>query len=320
MHNHVRFQFVEDATTLTPPEIDLAGEIRRSGFSAVCQVYGVDSLVTHKPGGYYNHQLQALAFEDALLKQNHMRRALTMKDLETAHAQRQPIIIQSAEGAQFLEGRIDRIQEAYRHGFRHLQILHEQDDPVSPAGDVYTAPAHLGGLTAFGAEVIRECNRIGIVVDLAHATSDTILAGVKAASAPLIVSHPGLFPGPGQDWSSPEIARRLVSRDAAHAVAEAGGVIGVWSRVGYTMREYVETVRRTVDIVGIDHVGIGTDTDLTSSYMLPYTNRIWPDENGGFFFSMVGEMLKQGFTEEEIGKVGGGNFCRVFAKVTAGHA
>ena len=72
--------------------------------------------------------------------------------------------------------------------------------------------------------------------------------------------------------------------------------------------------------MGVDHVGIGTDTDLTSSYVLPFTNKIWPDENGGFFYAVVGEMLKQGFTAEEIGKIGGSNFCHVFAKVTTGHA
>jgi len=74
-----------------------------------------------------------------------------------------------------------------------------------------------------------------------------------------------------------------------------------------------------VDVIGVDHVGIGTDTDLTASYQLPYTNQIWPDENGGFFYAVAGEMLKQGFTPDEISKVGGANFCRIFGKVTSGH-
>jgi membrane dipeptidase len=64
-----------------------------------------------------------------------------------------------------------------------------------------------------------------------------------------------------------------------------------------------------VDAVGVDHVGIGTgtDTDLTAYYVLPYTNKIWPDENSGFFYAVAGEMLKQGFTPDEIGKIGGGD-------------
>jgi membrane dipeptidase len=54
--------------------------------------------------------------------------------------------------------------------------------------------------------------------------------------------------------------------------------------------------------------------------ILPYADQIWPDQNGGLFYAAAGEMLKQGFAPAEIGKIGGGNFCRVFVKVTAGHA
>jgi membrane dipeptidase len=86
------------------------------------------------------------------------------------------------------------------------------------------------------------------------------------------------------------------------------------------MKEYVAAVKDVVDAVGIDHVGIGSDTNIMSASGLPHTNRIWPDQNGGFFYSVAGEMLKQGLAPNEIGKIGGGNFCRVLAKVTAGHA
>ncbi len=74
-----------------------------------------------------------------------------------------------------------------------------------------------------------------------------------------------------------------------------------------------------VDAVGIDHVGIGSDTDLLSTRVGQGTNKAWPGLTGGFFPTVVGEMLHQGFTPDDIGKVGGGNFCRVFGKVTAGH-
>jgi hypothetical protein len=65
---------------------------------------------------------------------------------------------------------------------------------------------------------------------------------------------------------------------------------------------------------------VGSDTDLLSSRVGQGTNRAWPGLTGGFFHAVVGEMLLQGFTPDHIGKVGGGNFCRVFGKVTAGHA
>jgi membrane dipeptidase len=76
-----------------------------------------------------------------------------------------------------------------------------------------------------------------------------------------------------------------------------------------------------VDAVGVDSVGIGTDTDITEAgAALPYTNGIWMDQEAGFFYSVASEMLKQGFSPDEIGKIGGGNFCRVFAKVTGDHS
>lgn len=191
---------------------------------------------------------------------------------------------------------------------------------VSPLGDVYTAAAHLRGLTPFGAQVIKECNRLGIVVDLAHATSETVTGALKAATQPLIISHTGISRAAGQRNTSADMQRRLITKEHARDLADAGGVIGVWWRLVDTMKEYVAAIKDMVDAVGVEHVGIGSDTDLTASYVLPYTNKIWPDEDGGFFYAVAGEMLKQGFTPDEIGKIGGGNFCRVFAKVTTGHA
>ena len=322
MHSHVQIPFAKDPAEARPdPDQDLAGEMKHSGFSAVCQTYGLDTFDADlKTGDYYRYQLQAFAFEDRLLARNRMRRALTMKDLQTAHDRKQPIIVQSVEGAQFLDGRIERLEEAYKRGLRHLQPLHERDDLVSPLGDVYTAPPHLGGLTSFGTQVIKECNRLGIVTDLAHGTSETIIGALKASAQPLIVSHTGLMGAASQRNVTADMQRRLIAKDIARDVAAAGGVIGVWWRLVQTVAEYVTAIRDMVEVVGVDHVGIGTDTDLTASYSVPFTNKIWPDENSGFFYSVAGEMLKQGFTAEEVGKVGGSNFCRVFAAVTAGHA
>lgn len=284
------------------------------------QTYTLDTPSNAETGEYYTDYLQAMAFEDRLLERNRMRRALDMKGLQAAHKQKQPIIIQSVEGAQFIEGRLERVEEAHKRGLRHLQLVHEKDDKVSPLGDVYTATAHLGGLTAFGAQVVKECNRLGIVVDLAHGTSETVRGALKAATQPLIISHTGMSSLAGKSDTSADMQRRLISREDAREVADAGGVIGVWWRLAYTTKDYVAAIKDMVHAVGVDHVGIGTDTDLTASYMLPYTNQIWPDENGGFFYAVAGEMLRQGFTPEEIEKIGGGNFCRVFAKVTAGRA
>src|SRR6516164_7155080 len=109
---------------------------------------------------------------------------------------------------------------------------------------------------------------------------------------------------------------RLISKEHAKVVADAGGVIGVWTHLADSLEDFVKSIQAMVDAVGIDHVGMGTDTDLLSARPGQGTNVAYPNLTGGFFPAVVSEMLRQGFAAEDIGKVGGGNYCRVFGKVT----
>ena len=303
------------------PELFLAPELKRSGLTAVCASFVLDFAPHDKPGDERDNFLRWLTAIDVQLAKGHIHRALNLKDLQAAHDHGQPTIVQSVEGSHFIEGHLDRVEEVYKRGVRHLQLLHERDDMVSPLGDVITSPAHLGGLTAFGAEVVKECNRLGIVVDLAHASPETVLGALKVATQPVLVSHTGLDSRTGKDSRMAEIMKpHLISKEHAKVVADAGGVIGVWTKLADSPKEFVENIKAMVDAVGIDHAGIGTDTDLLSSRVGQGTNEAWPGLTGGFFHAVVGEMVLQGFTPDDIGKVGGGNFCRVFGKVTAGHA
>jgi membrane dipeptidase len=303
------------------PELFIAEEVKRSGLTAVCASFVLDFAPNNKPGDAREKLLSWFSAIDAQLEKGHIHRALNLKDLQTAHAHRQPTIVQTVEGSMFIEGRLERVEEVYKRGLRDLQLLHEKDDMVAPLGDTNTGTPHLGGLTAFGAEVVKECNRLGILVDLAHASNETVLGALKVATQPFIVSHTSLDSRPG---SNPKVAAmmkpRLISKEHAKVVADAGGVVGVWTKLADSLKDFVENIKAMGDAVGIDHVGIGTDTDLLSSRPGQGTNKAWPELTGGFFNLVVGEMLRQGFTAADIGKVGGGNFCRVFGKVTAGHA
>ncbi|HUB31464.1 MAG TPA: twin-arginine translocation signal domain-containing protein, partial [Bryobacteraceae bacterium] len=99
MHSHVQIRFINDPPGAAPDaDLDLASEMKRAGFSAICQTYSVDNLRTEQVGEHHEYHLQALAFEDRLLTRNRLRRALNMQDLRIAHGQGQPIVIQSAEG------------------------------------------------------------------------------------------------------------------------------------------------------------------------------------------------------------------------------
>lgn len=197
---------------------------------------------------------------------------------------------------------------------------------------MFTNPVQWGGLTAFGAEVIRECNRLGILVDMGHANTETVAGALKVAKHPIIISHTGLDTQLGTNPNMAKMMRpRLISKEQAKIVAGSGGLIGVWTHLSDTPMAYAEHVRALVEVVGIDHVCIGTDTKLTPSYRSPgaggqrgervgeRTNMAWQDQKAGFYYTVVDALLKTGFSADEIGRFGGGNFCRLFGDATGNH-
>ena len=139
---------------------------------------------------------------------------------------------------------------------------------------------------------------------------------------------------------------RLISKVQAKVVADAGGLVGVWTHLADTPLAYARNVRALVDVIGVDHVCIGTDTKLTqpsprlggpppggsgpggtppggprpgqqNGRVGERTDQAWQDQTAGFYYVVVDAMLKTGFARDEIGKIGGGNFLRVFDLVTA---
>jgi membrane dipeptidase len=329
-HNHVDVPLT--AAEMPGPDLDLAGEMKRSGLSAICMTFATD----YQPGDAYDRFLKGLASMDRQLERNGMKRSLTPEDVRTAHRNRQPTVIQAIEGGHFLQGHIERVEEAYGRGLRHFGLLHDSD-ATEPLGDVYTNPPRYGGLTAFGAAVIKECNRVGILIDLAHANMQTTEAALKTSARPVIISHTGLDTQLGSKQRMAEMMRpRLIGKEQAKMVANAGGLVGVWTHLADTPLDYARNVRALVDVIGIDHVCIGTDTKLTQPGPRPggpplggphpgqqnarvgeRTNLAWQDQTAGFYYVVVDAMLKTGFTPDDIGKIGGGNFLRVFDRVTA---
>jgi membrane dipeptidase len=150
--------------------------------------------------------------------------------------------------------------------------------------------------------VIQELNRLGIVVDVAHATEDLVKGALKASGKPLLLSHTALAGSRAQGQTA--LAGRQVSREHAKAVAEAGGLIGVW-HFFRDMERYVQGIREMVEVVGVDAVGIGTDQQTAPGILQDYAN----------FGVLADGLLKGGFNAEEAGKILGGNFVRLFGKV-----
>ncbi|MNK70687.1 Membrane dipeptidase [compost metagenome] len=347
-HNHIDVPLIK--SELPGPTVDLFGEMKKSGLSAICVTFAVDYQKLVNPGDAYERFLNGLTAMDEILITNNMKRALNYADLEEAHKNKKPIVIQSVEGGHFLEGKIERLQVAYDRGLRHLGLLHDNDASV-PLGDIFTKTPQWGGLTSFGAETIKECERLGILVDLSHCDDNTINGALKVAKKPVLVSHTGLNTRLGtNEFMSKMMMPRLISKEQAKIVADHGSVIGVWTHLADSPTEFADNIKAMVDVVGVDHVCIGTDTKLTPAYRSPNdkgwgqgdnkkpedkkeepkkqndqkgqnankkqgsqgTNQSWGIEKQGFYYTVVESLLKAGFKEEEIAKIGGGNYCRIF--------
>jgi membrane dipeptidase len=250
------------------------------------------------PGELWRFTQRRLKWFDDLVAEQGFRRALRRGDLDAAHRDKAPTIVQTIEGCHFLEGKLERIGEVYRRGVRHLQLVHFLR---SDLGDNQTEPADQGGLTEFGRETIAECNRLGIVIDVAHATMQLVEAAAKASKTPLILSHTAVA------RTQPAQFLRRISLEHARLVASTGGVIGVWCNPATfkSMGDYVAAIALAVDVAGPEHVGLGTD----NSGFGP-TPAVWDDYRD--FPLLVSQMRRRGFSSDDIRKIGGGNYLRVF--------
>jgi len=130
-----------------------------------------------------------------------------------AKAAGRPALIGTIEGCQFLDGRLERVKHVYDRGVRHLQLVHYMP---SDLGDQQTEDPKWGGLSPLGADVVRECNRLGIVVDVAHGTQALVQQAAAVSPAPFVLSHTSLARGAPAQYS------RLISTEHARLVAQAG--------------------------------------------------------------------------------------------------
>ena len=122
---------------------------------------------------------------------------------------------------------------------------------------------------------------------------------VKVATKPIILSHTALS-GSRAMGPTPLIGRQI-SSDHARAIAETGGSVGIWHFFP-SLDKYVDGLKEMAEVVGVDHVSIGTDQQVAPGSMQDYANWV----------QLVAAMLRGGFTPEEAGKIAGGNYLRIF--------
>jgi membrane dipeptidase len=280
-----------------------AGHVSAALFAAVADMRLIEATPQgslhagreFQPGEAYADYRRQLDELKSLLQNHQLARGLSPSDVYAAQHHHQTAAIFAVEGGDFIEDRLDRVQEAFSDGVRAITIVHYH---VNQIGDIQTeAPVH-EGLTAFGKSVIREMNRTGIIVDLAHSTFAVAKDVLDKSTRPVMISHTNL--------ATPTLNHpRLISSEHAKLVAAAGGIIGSWpSGIGQTtFADYIDSIQRLVDTVGIEHVAIGTDMDANFRPVFR-SYRDW---------SLIpAALLARGMHEKEVANILGGNFLRVF--------
>jgi membrane dipeptidase len=291
------------------PFVPLAAPMREGRMAVVCLAVVSDGPVigptdnntrirphrAPQPGELYSYAQLSFTRLQQLVREQKLGVITSAATMRAAHPDR-PSVLVTSEGGDFLEGRPDRVDEAYeKWNLRQIQLTHYR---VNELGDIQTEPAEHNGLTDAGVAVIRRCNARGVIVDVAHGTTALVRRAAEVTTKPLILSHTSFATSPGR-------FSRLISAEHARLVARTGGAIGIWppTTIFADVTAYAAGMARMVDAVGIDHVGIGSDMmGLLGPSALPSYARL-P--------AVAAALLARGFNAADMRKLIGGNYLRV---------
>ena len=197
------------------------------------------------------------------------------------------------EGAHALDGNLDNIDRLFDAGFRMMAPTHFFDNDIGGSAH----GVEKGGLTDKGKEMIRRMESKRMIVDVAHASAKTIDDVLAIATRPVFVSHSGVR-GTCDN-------QRNLSDDQLKGIARTGGVIGIgyWDTAvcGTDAQAIAKAIRYAASLVGVDHVGLGSDFD--GAVKTPF------DTTG--LVQITDALIAEGFTDEEIGKIMGRNVLRL---------
>ncbi len=229
------------------------------------------------------------------------------KDFKKIKAKGKSIVVLAIENAYPLGNEIDRVDEYFNEGVRYITLSHNTANTVCDAS-MDKKPESYGGLSGFGYEVIERMNRLGMIIDVSHASNSTLKDVLEYSKAPIIASH-------SSAWELKHHKRNLTD-DEMRAIAAKGGVIqcatGRWClsdlpKKEVTVKHLVDHLDHMKSVVGIDHIGLGTDFDGGGG--------IVGFEDCTKMREITKEMLLRGYTPTELGKFWGGNLLRVWEEV-----
>jgi len=339
--------FAGDLSTLDPPMHTDLDRLRQGGVGA--QFWSVYIPVTQRGGqpGDTRTVIEQIDFVKRLVDRypDYLELALTADDIERIHADGKIASLIGMEGGHSIEDSLAVLRATYDLGARYMTVTHTKNTNWA---DSATDDAQFDGLSDFGSEVIREMNRLGMLVDLSHVSTATMHDTLDVTAAPVIFSHSSAFAVCNHVRNVPDdVLLRVrdnggvvmvvflgyyVSEDlrtwAEQRQAERGRLskdhrgdnvaitagMAAWDRVNpkpqATIGQVVDHMDHIRDVIGVDHIGIGGDYDGTSSLPVGMEDvSAYPD--------LIVEMLRRGYTDEAVRKIIGLNVLRVMRDVEA---
>jgi membrane dipeptidase len=264
--------------------------------------------------------------------QDYVVLATTVADVRAAHETGQLALVAGLEAATMIENELDRIDILYGFGIRQMGIAYSEANSLG-AG---LKEERDGGLTAFGRAAVERMNRVGMAIDISHSGDLTCLDVIEHSTVPVFITHAGAR----SVWNT----NRMKPDEVILACAERGGLIGIEAAPHTTLsaahpRHTLESVMdhfvHLVDLVGIDHVAFGPDTlfgdhvglhDMFTKAMsieaahpgdaTPRVEYVDGLENPAeCFHNIIGWLVANNYSDDDIRKVVGENVLRVLEKV-----
>lgn len=308
----------------------------RSGVTVAC-----GTLSAGRPGQAFERTSKRMAHARAILDAIDGELILVRKaaDIERAHRERTHGLIMDFQNTTPIGDDLDRVGHFHNLGVRMVQLTYNLRNL---AGDGCTE-VHQGGLSYFGRELVRRLNEWRILIDVSHCSEQVAWDALKISTAPIVVSHSASKAVCHHDRNkSDELAKAIADRGGYFGVVVIAGFISASTEV--TLDDFARHVEHLVDVMGIDHVGIGTDkagpgpgTESLVEYppslprhrpgtfnwsgfrleehRLTRDYRLQGYQTFGDWPNLTVHLAGRGFTEDELRKLLGLNFLRVFREV-----
>jgi len=273
---------------------------------------------------------------------------LRVKDIKDAYENGRIALVFCLESATPIENELDRIDVLYGLGVRSMGICYSESNMLGGGKGETNLTA---GLSDFGYDAVKRMNKLGMLIDVAHASNRTALDTIEASDKPIYISHsaPSTIARSHPFWPvalghSDDVLRALSERDGMMGIIAAGTGLSTEKNPLPNIESYMECLEYCIKIMGIDHVGCGPDTlygDHAGMYKYwstrafghyprpgrkPQARRPLPPgvqdpgyvvgmENINEFVNIPRWLIKHGYSDAEVVKVIGGNALRLLEKV-----